>query len=241
MKEDAVYVQLMKSIKKKIIDGEYHIGDRMESEREMAEKYGINRLTVRNALKKLKEDGYLDAHVGRGTYVKGMPIEKTKINLSEADGLISLSMQIKQTGLKSSREVLSLQKIIVDDEKKEFFKDSEYMYELIRLSMVNDIPYAVQESYFPCSLFKEAERFDFKNGSLYEYMEIWGYIPAKMVSQLKIDYTPVKYQDVLQYGADRKIFSLRYYAYDCNGNQIEYTDSYNLPNYTAYKYITKRE
>ena len=38
--------------KGKIQDGQLQVGDRLVSEREMSEQYGINRMTVRNALKK---------------------------------------------------------------------------------------------------------------------------------------------------------------------------------------------
>ena len=55
MSEKPIYVQLMDSIKKKIQDGQLQVGDRLVSEREMSEQYGINRMTVRNALKKLQE------------------------------------------------------------------------------------------------------------------------------------------------------------------------------------------
>ena len=57
MSEKPIYVQLMDSIKKKIQDGQLQVGDRLVSEREMSEQYGINRMTVRNALKKLQEEG----------------------------------------------------------------------------------------------------------------------------------------------------------------------------------------
>ena len=59
MSEKPIYVQLMDSIKKKIQDGQLQVGDRLVSEREMSEQYGINRMTVRNALKKLQEEGLL--------------------------------------------------------------------------------------------------------------------------------------------------------------------------------------
>ena len=49
MSEKPIYVQLMDSIKKKIQDGQLQVGDRLVSEREMSEQYGINRMTVRNA------------------------------------------------------------------------------------------------------------------------------------------------------------------------------------------------
>lgn len=60
MSEKPIYVQLMDSIKKKIQDGQLQVGDRLVSEREMSEQYGINRMTVRNALKKLQEEGVIE-------------------------------------------------------------------------------------------------------------------------------------------------------------------------------------
>lgn len=59
MSEKPIYVQLMDSIKKKIQDGQLKVGDRLVSEREMSEQYGINRMTVRNALKNFKKKGLL--------------------------------------------------------------------------------------------------------------------------------------------------------------------------------------
>ena len=51
--EKAVYVQLMENILEKIRTGEYRVGEKIMSERQMAQQYGINRLTVRSAIKKL--------------------------------------------------------------------------------------------------------------------------------------------------------------------------------------------
>ena len=53
--EKAVYVQLMENILEKIRTGEYRVGEKIMSERQMAQQYGINRLTVRSAIKKLVE------------------------------------------------------------------------------------------------------------------------------------------------------------------------------------------
>ena len=47
----AIYQQLMNTIKKKIVDGTLKIGDKLESERAMSSRYGISRMTVRNAIK----------------------------------------------------------------------------------------------------------------------------------------------------------------------------------------------
>ena len=58
MKYNALYIQLMNRILDKMRRGEYQVGDKMDSERVMAQQYGINRQTVRKALKMLEEEGY---------------------------------------------------------------------------------------------------------------------------------------------------------------------------------------
>ena len=61
----ALYQQLMQSIKQKIIQGELQIGDKLDSERKMSEMYGINRMTVRNAIKNLEKEGIVTSFRGR--------------------------------------------------------------------------------------------------------------------------------------------------------------------------------
>ena len=56
--EKAVYVQLMENILEKIRTGEYRVGEKIMSERQMAQQYGINRLTVRNAIKSWSRKGH---------------------------------------------------------------------------------------------------------------------------------------------------------------------------------------
>ena len=67
MEYDALYRQLINSIKAKIQRGEYKIGDKLDSERVMAQQYGINRLTVRKALIELEQEGLVKARQGSGT------------------------------------------------------------------------------------------------------------------------------------------------------------------------------
>ena len=54
MEYNALYIQLMNRILDKMRRGEYQVGDKMDSERVMAQQYGINRQTVRKALKMLE-------------------------------------------------------------------------------------------------------------------------------------------------------------------------------------------
>jgi len=65
-----LYAQLADALKGKMISGEIRPGDKLKSEAEMVEEYGVGRLTVRSALSLLVEAGYLEKAQGKGTFCK---------------------------------------------------------------------------------------------------------------------------------------------------------------------------
>lgn len=235
---EPLYRQLMDSIKHKIVSGELKVGEKIPSERSMAEQYGINRMTVRNALKKMEKEGILKSYRGKGTFVEKVPKIDGKIALGNDNLIMSLSRQIRQNGMKSTRIVLSMKKIACEDVLKEYFPKETKVYELVRLSMINDNPYALQKAYIPCSLFKDAERFDFANFSLYDYMDDQGHRPKKMTSWLKIEYLPEEYLEIMGLEKNRNMFLFDYFGTDEEDNLVEYTISYHHPEYTTFCYTT---
>jgi len=65
-----LYAQLAEQIKGRIIAGEIRPGDKLKSEAEMVEEYGVGRLTVRSALAQLVREGYLEKAQGKGTFCR---------------------------------------------------------------------------------------------------------------------------------------------------------------------------
>ncbi len=233
---DSLYKQLMNSILEKIRRGEFQPGDRLDSERSMATQYGINRMTVRRALKELEDQGYLQSFRGKGTFVaRTLPLIPQIEQGRESD--ISLSMQIRQSGYAFKRNVISFRKVPAQGEVAEFFHSGEQMYEIVRLSFANDKPYAVQKAYIPSRIFWDADRYDFSEGSLYEYMEMRGSSPRRIDNRLWVDYPPREYAELLFLPPDKKVFVVMYEGYDMNEEKIEYTFSYYLPQYTSFRYV----
>ena len=64
-----LYYQLANLLTDKIVSRELHTGDRLPTEVELVEQYGISRITVRQALRLLEEEGLIRREVGRGTFV----------------------------------------------------------------------------------------------------------------------------------------------------------------------------
>lgn len=64
-----VFERVAVQIEQRILDGELHSGDRLPTERELAEQFQVSRTAVREALKILAQKGLVDMRPGRGTIV----------------------------------------------------------------------------------------------------------------------------------------------------------------------------
>lgn len=75
-----VYIQIADQIRRQIQKGEIPAGQRLPSERRLAEALSVNRTTVLNAYAELKAEGYLGAQVGNGTVVQDTGSEAVGIS-----------------------------------------------------------------------------------------------------------------------------------------------------------------
>jgi DNA-binding FadR family transcriptional regulator len=64
-----LYEQISQTLAKAIAGGEYELGQRLPSERELAQSFGVSRPTVREAIIALELDGLVEVRLGSGVYV----------------------------------------------------------------------------------------------------------------------------------------------------------------------------
>jgi GntR family transcriptional regulator len=73
MSDRAVYRQIADHLRAAIARGQLREGEQLPSETVLMEHYGVARMTIRNALKVLQEEGLTVAEHGRGVYVRARP------------------------------------------------------------------------------------------------------------------------------------------------------------------------
>ena len=61
-------------LKDMIISGAYKSGEKLPNEASLCEMFGVSRITIREAIKKLSMMGLLDIRQGKGTFVKSMDL-----------------------------------------------------------------------------------------------------------------------------------------------------------------------
>ena len=65
-----IYVQIVNYVVAHIEDGSWQPGHRLPAERTMAADWGVAYLTIRRAMKELRQRGLVVSVQGRGTYVR---------------------------------------------------------------------------------------------------------------------------------------------------------------------------
>ena len=67
------YQQIANDITKRIASHEWHIDDKLPSEMELSQTYGVSRVTLRQAMAQLEKEGIIEKFQGRGAFVKNNP------------------------------------------------------------------------------------------------------------------------------------------------------------------------
>jgi GntR family transcriptional repressor for pyruvate dehydrogenase complex len=76
-----LYEQIIEQIQSLVMEGALHPGDKLPSERELAEQFGVSRTAVREAVKGLRQKGLVEIQPGRGTFITNSTSEVMRDSL----------------------------------------------------------------------------------------------------------------------------------------------------------------
>ncbi len=121
-----IYYQIKETMKSWILNKEFNLGEKIPSENELAGKFNVSRLTVRQAISQLTQEGFLRSKRGEGTFVTDNENLINSFSL-EFQGVMDdlFFYQISEIEIKSVsiNNVLSpkliREKLELDDEDKE--------------------------------------------------------------------------------------------------------------------------
>lgn len=67
------YIQVARALRKEIVDGIYPVGSQLPTEHELCQRFSVSRYTVREALRRLREDNLVSSRPRSGTTVVPRP------------------------------------------------------------------------------------------------------------------------------------------------------------------------
>lgn len=139
-----LYLQLYSSLRAQIQRGDLKPGDRVPTEAELVEVFGVSRITVRSALKQLQQEGYFERHRGLGSFVKAGWNDRPAC-------LNSFTEQCIQSGRTPTTRLLSLN-VVPGNEiagADSPFAPTEEVVAIGRLRLIDDVPAGIVRSFVP--------------------------------------------------------------------------------------------
>lgn len=159
-----LYFQIQTNLLKMIKAGELRAGDPVPSEEELSRVYGVSRMTTRQALQSLKNQGYATGQKGRGTFVTQPKVEKDIAHLA------GFTAEMRTLGMRASSRVLEAVSAAADDDvaTQLLVLPGAPIFRLVRLRFADGMPMAIEEGSLSRERFPGIETIDFRIASLYQ-------------------------------------------------------------------------
>lgn len=143
-----LYLQLHQAILEQVVSTQAAPGDRLPTERELQERFGVSRATVRSALDLLERQGYVVRSQGVGTVVARAKIEP---NISH---LTSFSEDLEAKGMRPGSATLEVALVPPPARAMTHFvlSDLDKVWYVKRLRFADGQPVGIHELYIPPSL-----------------------------------------------------------------------------------------
>jgi GntR family transcriptional regulator, N-acetylglucosamine utilization regulator len=231
------YHQLKEILRERIRSGEWKPGDLIPSERELSETYHISRMTTRQAISDLVNEGVLNREQGRGTFVTRNKITQQLIRLT------GFTEDISARGQHPSTQVLSAEMRPADELVAERLRipAGTPIFHLQRLRLADGEPLAIEHSHLS---FKGCERLleeDLEHQSLYRVLESKYGLPLMEADQeIEARLAGADEAALLKIAPGSAVLFTRRVTYMDRGQPIEFAKSvYCGAKYTFYTHLRR--
>lgn len=181
----SLHDQLDQIIRTELKKNTWGANQKIPSENELAQTYGLSRMTVRSVITELVNDGLLYRVQGKGTFVAP---EKLDVNTA---GFSNFRDQVLAKGLQCQTEVITCETIkstaylraclCLPESVKELF----YVY---RLTSVDGEPTCIRKAFITMDAAKFVTKDSLEKMSLFSQLEYNGYKTARIVENIRTDF-----------------------------------------------------
>jgi len=165
-----LYIQLKNIIENKIKEKDWKPGDIIPSEKELQKQFEVSRITVRQAVKELENEGLVKKKQGKGTYVSFPKLSH------ELPNLTSFTEDIESKGLNPESKIISIEKLIDSEIAEKIGANSKTVFlNVKRLRLINGEAVGIHDCYLDTNILDQKAVVEIKNmdneTSLYDIIE----------------------------------------------------------------------
>lgn len=215
----ALYIQIADKLRDNIQQQTHKPGDKLPTEKNLADRFGVNRHTIRNAIALLKEEGLIRVDRGRGMFVAATPIsypigERVRYNEAlKAQGIEASYQKLKAIEIPAEKAIAKALEIEIGAK----------VVLIERIGLADDRPISIGSSYFPEELFPNLIYFWQKYDSISKLLkEIYDYDHIRRSTQVSARIVREDDARLLQIPANYTILLAKSINCDRDNKVIEY-------------------
>ena len=211
-----LYFQVAEQFERAILDGTIAPGERIDNEVALAQKLGLSRPTMRQAIQVLVDKGMLVRKRGVGTQVVHGKIRRSV-------ELTSLFDDLSAAGQKPRTEVIAVGKVAADEDvarELQLSKGAD-VWSLERLRFVDRQPLAHMHNYLPIDVV-DLEAIDLSETGLYAHLRSSGIVMRVARQRIGARGAAVDEAKLLGERKGAPLLTMQRTAYDNAGRAVEY-------------------
>lgn len=218
---EQLYMQIRRILLKAIREQELAPGQKIPSVSELSEMTDVSRMTVRQALQALIDEGWLYTVPGKGTFVSESP--RIEQNLQHLSGWTE---EISAQGMRPSTRVVSMEIISADRTIASRLETSvgARVFRLVRVRLADDFPISLEKTHLLCEDFPGLDKLMEKNSSLYQVLrDEYQVYPVRALQFLEAGEVDGFSASLLEIPVGKSVLLSERIMYDAGGRLIEYT------------------
>lgn len=214
---DPLWIQAIRLIQDEIDSGRLVQGSRLPPERELCQRLGISRVTLRKALTQLVADGILSSSHGRGWYVAS-----SRGTSDWSNDLESFSETARRMGLVASSVVLNCSEgsATLDEAEDLGIAPGTPVFRLDRVRMLAEVPIARDETVLPSVMMPAIDGVDFSTASLFSLLSEAGLVPDRAETTIQARGADTALAELLRMSAGEPILEMHQVTYVADGRRI---------------------
>ncbi|MFX3632033.1 MAG: GntR family transcriptional regulator [Candidatus Pristimantibacillus sp.] len=217
-KKGPLYLQIKKIMKDRILHGVYPIGATVPSEPQLEQEFNVSKMTVRNAIKELAQEGYVEKRSGIGTKViRNTSLSKLSKGKRFTEVLVEEGHKIEKVQIKSS--------LIHNEEGTEIFTlFGQRCLRIERLYLLNGEPYIHYTHYVnEIIMTEEPEELAYQTLSLYDLIEEQHIELSSFRDRFTVANATEELEKLLKVSKGASLLKRLRYSYDADGRVMEYS------------------
>ncbi|MCD2158985.1 GntR family transcriptional regulator [Fructobacillus sp. M1-13] len=215
------YIEIHNEIRQRIAAGEWKTNKRLPAERELAASFNVSRMTLRQAIQTLVDEGILERRVGSGTFVAEKKVSERAL------GVTYFTELMKKSGRQAQSVTVSYKVTTpsVSEMDHLHLKAEDEVLVMERLRLGDAEPILLEQTTLPVSLVNNFTRSELTE-SLYKTLIDAGIQPGRANQTITASLATERQAALLEIKRGDPILSVRQVSYDQEDHPFEYVRSY---------------